>query len=442
MKRIFWLLAAACFLLAASGCTPIQTNISDLLDAPRLTERQGQVLEALRDEVGQDIKLKYPKSGEYRSAFTFYDIDGDGSDEAIVLYAVQDSGRQVTRVAVLDDEAGGWQAVGSHIPGLGTDIDFIRFEQMKSSGPKSMIIGWVPEGTEKSVAVYRYDEGGFRVEYSEDYSQIGIGDLNGNGLHELLLLCAPDTGAIPYVILAGEDENRLLDTLDEVLLDDRILSFLEPVCGVASADGLRGVVVDCMVSGRSMATCIIQVKGNSLAVPTADNDNALFYRTYRTTGVRSEDVNGDGIIEIPLVGYPYGQDEVEESARVFYTDYMQLEAVGLREVQRAYVNVEQGYRMTFPDSWLGEPEVSIRRLQENGEVIFFIPRDAAGESITELLRIRVGDSQGYPDKLETKSYFVIRQRGVFSYYAWLPEDVPQDLAMTKELLDRLFTLIS
>lgn len=442
MKRWFWLLGCCLLLGLASGCAPIQTSVADLLDAPRLTERQGQVLEALRDEVGQDIKLKYPKSGEYRSAFTFYDIDGDGSEEAIVLYSVRDGGRQVSRVVVLDDQSGRWQAVGPHIPGLGTDIDFIRFEKMRSSGPDSMIVGWIPEGSERSVAIYSYGEEGFSLEYAEAYSRIGIGDFNQDGLHELLLFCAPDTGAMPYVILTGEDPDGYLDTLDLIQLDDRVLSFLEPVCGVVSADGLRGAALDVLIRPGTMATAIVQVVGSQLRSPTLDQDSVLFFESYRTTGVRSGDINGDGIIEIPLQADPGGQDQLEEAARVYYTDYVQLQGQVWRPVTRAYVNVEQGYRVILPPQWQGESGVRVRRLQENSEVVFFLPQEEEQPDI-ELLRIRVGDSQGYPDKLETKHYFVIQQRGAFQYYVWLPEEDTGDApVITREQLEGLFSLLS
>ena len=122
---------------------------------------------------------------------------------------------------------------------------------------------------------------------------------------------------------------------------------------------------------------------------------------------------------------------------------MRLNNLNFEAVARAYVSVEQGYRMLFPDSWReSDPAVSVTRLQENGEVIFFLPNEKTGGMAEELLRLRVGDSQGYPDKLETKSYFVVQQRGAFNYYAWLPTGAPSDLTLSRGQLSQLFTLIS
>ena len=66
--------ALALCLLALAACSPIPVSVEDLLDAPRLSEEQYQLEKALREQQEQEIKLKYPQSGSYRSAFTFHDI--------------------------------------------------------------------------------------------------------------------------------------------------------------------------------------------------------------------------------------------------------------------------------------------------------------------------------------------------------------------------------
>lgn len=92
---------AAC--LTFTSCTGFTKVTEDLMKPPRLTAEQKEIDDALHAAVIEsDISFKYPKSGDYRSAFVFHDIDGDGEEEAIVFYAVDSS--QYTRVSLMDRE--------------------------------------------------------------------------------------------------------------------------------------------------------------------------------------------------------------------------------------------------------------------------------------------------------------------------------------------------
>ena len=57
----------------------------------------------------QNYSLKYPKSGDHRSAFVFHDIDGDGEEEAIVFY--EPSIDNTARIVLLDRQDGVWRSL-------------------------------------------------------------------------------------------------------------------------------------------------------------------------------------------------------------------------------------------------------------------------------------------------------------------------------------------
>ena len=66
-KAAAFLKAAAILSIAAlTGC---QATIENLLTAPKLTQEQSEIYQALINSSGSSIKLKYPRGGEYRSAF-------------------------------------------------------------------------------------------------------------------------------------------------------------------------------------------------------------------------------------------------------------------------------------------------------------------------------------------------------------------------------------
>ena len=66
-KLICTLTLGAGLLLGLSGCDLYQPDVDSLLTPPVLSELQTEVDEALRDVVGQELRLCYPAGGSYRS---------------------------------------------------------------------------------------------------------------------------------------------------------------------------------------------------------------------------------------------------------------------------------------------------------------------------------------------------------------------------------------
>ena len=106
MKR-FGISAIAVASVMLTGCT-LDGSAENLLSPPVLYEEQEEIYSALKESTGENITLRYPRSGALRSAFIIDDIDGSGEDEAIVFYSVHEQ----VRMNILDrDGDGKWQSV-------------------------------------------------------------------------------------------------------------------------------------------------------------------------------------------------------------------------------------------------------------------------------------------------------------------------------------------
>ena len=59
--------------------------------------------------MGSNITLKYPKNGEYRSAYVIANIDDEPTDEAMVFYEYTSNGSEEDglRVNILDKDEDG-----------------------------------------------------------------------------------------------------------------------------------------------------------------------------------------------------------------------------------------------------------------------------------------------------------------------------------------------
>ena len=64
-----------------TGCSALNFSVEGLINAPKLTSEQSEIHQALIESVGSNITLKYPKNGEYRSAYVIANIDDEPTDE-------------------------------------------------------------------------------------------------------------------------------------------------------------------------------------------------------------------------------------------------------------------------------------------------------------------------------------------------------------------------
>lgn len=420
MKKALILVAAALASITLCSCEMYQPDVESLLSAPLLSDLQNHVDEALRDVVGQNIKLKYPVSGDYRSPYVFFDLDADGEEEALVLYSLEND-TDVTYLQILDRADDKWYA-GSALPGSGSEVEFVRFSSLLPDGQASILIGWQSSDTDSNfISVYSIEDNKLKRIYETSYTQIALSDFNGDGTQELLIA----TIAYDDVILQllGDGSDGSLVVLDGANAQ-RMSSLLEPVIGEIKA-GLPGVVIDGMVSANCMASLLIGIENDHLVLPINDLDLldpsiGDVTSTFRYTGVRSADINGDGVIEIPLATAAAGYSH--DASSQYFTDFSALGENGFQRILTTYENPKNGYRFYLPKAWMtyyDDGVLSVYQQAETREVSFFLYEGTLTEHNQELLRLRVVSTADYLDKFDSQRYILLQKRGQFEYYAHL-----------------------
>ena len=101
LKKIAALLLVPVLLAGCSAAGDVET----LLRAPQLSGESAALQKALNNYLGGSATLKYPASGDFLSPFAFGDWDGDGTDEAAVLYTTDTTSSNVW-LAVLEPGGG------------------------------------------------------------------------------------------------------------------------------------------------------------------------------------------------------------------------------------------------------------------------------------------------------------------------------------------------
>ena len=449
-------LAACCLLLSA--CSSFQFNLTDLMQAPKLSEDQAEIYEALTDAVGvSDVQLKYPKSGAYRSAFVMFDLDADGEKEALVFYNMPSWGGNV-RIMILDHQQEKWVSVYDAV-GEGTDITEVDFRILTSSGRYCLMIGW-EQGTSENtnISVYDYTGGQLRVLFESEYSQMLIEDIDQDGVQEILLGVFKASAKMGSIRLIN-DTDEGLQPVSRVVMDNTITKFLGIDIGFLSEDQ-TAVFVDAYTSSTQIVTEIMVYTEEGRLVPLSDHAGDLDRLLVRELPVRCEDIDGDGILEIPVSLNEYNEEEREDDNRKNMIQYVRLsnpEALEMLKMETAseqerqesvsfsfapvwtgFLNPDYGFRFQFPDEWVNQ--VDVLKETNRSEWVFTLKSDAAEP--TALLRIRVYGQDEPRDVFDNVSYERLEKRGVYEYYAAVQlSGVPERMQIGMEEVKKRFSTV-
>ena len=450
-------LAVCCLLLSA--CSSFQPNLTDLMQSPKLTEEQAEIYEALTNAADvSDVQLKYPKSGDYRSAFVMFDLDADGEDEALVFYNMPSWGGNV-RIMVLDHQQDEWVSVYDAV-GEGTDVTEVDFQVLTASGRHCVLIGW-EQGTSEntSISVYDYTGGQLRVLYESEYSQMLIEDLDQDGTKEILLgifKASSKTGAIRLI----NDTEDGLQSASRVVMDSTITGFLGIKIGWLAQNQIA-VFVDAYTSSTQIVTEIMVYTDDGKLRSLSSHYGGLDRPLLREVPVRCEDINGDGILEIPVSLVEYSEEEREEDNRKNLLQYLclsnpeELERLGEADsaensqagsvtftfspVWTGFVNLDYGFRFQFPEEWIGQ--VNVVKESDRNEWVFTLRTEAAEPPA--LLRIRVYGQDEPRDVFDNLVYEQLEKRGVYEYYAAPVKSsaVPEQMQLSMEEIRERFSIV-
>lgn len=464
--RVLAVLLVLCTVL--SGCMKIEQDTENLMRPPKLSVEQQQIFSALSAAAGTEIFLKYPKDGEYRSAFVMYDVDGDKQDEAIVFYT---NAADELRLNILDKQNGTWYSLYD-AAGDGPDIDSISFPKMLSATQSNIAIAFdMRSRGQKTLAIYSFEENRLKEEFKTDFTNCLIQDFDGDSRQEILLL--------NNLYLTGDSEAKLVDntyfngklgiistlaplnrdvaeyvqlSVEKNPASDIVKSETqpdsEPVAAVPSNDeNAYNIFVDGKTGNNSYATEIIGIRRNRLVNMLLKEASDGTINDYSVTTIRpipmfTKDINDDGLLEVPMgLRIPGAPISSEESliSLICWNNFMDTEFY-----PAAYSLVNSTYQFTFdyPPSW-DDKNISVQQ-QDGNEWRFyeFIGKnksdsheDAFGD---ELLRIKAFTNNDYVDD---EGYQQIAQNDEYTYYAYIPaleEGKQNELTISMEELKVLF----
>ena len=361
-----------CLLLAGCSMPGEQVQVEELLRAPKLSGDYGDVQTALNDWLGESAQLKYPMQGDLLSPFLLQDLDGDGRQDAAVLYTTAQSSNVC--IAILQkDDADIWH-VRQNVEGLADTVESVGLAQLQPGDATQLVVGYTAAQGDHYLAVYSYTDGVLSTILEQQYQQYLVEDITGGGNQDLILMSTLEDGGVQIELLTVDKEGSFQQVAVMGLSANRFAGCASVAAGVG-ADGRHYLVLDGWtgISGNNLASVLLRFDEDTQQMVPADqiSTEKLYTASLRNVpSLVSQDLDGDGIVEIPT----------------------QPDEAGL-------LNMSQSRRMDFivwMDYTSPHPEKSFGLLDEETNCYIELPMEWAGN-------LKLTDSEQYDGAVELRT---------------------------------------
>lgn len=283
-----------------SGCS-LGINDQSLLHPPKTTGREAQLENLISETAGGEYKLKYPQSGEYRSAIITEDLNGDKKDEAIAFYHLENEENN-TYLLVMYDTGKKWE-ISKNFKIAHSDVDCVQFSDYDYDGVEEIFTGFlIANSPYNELNIFNYSpekHKSNRVDFSINYSSFTTGDYDQDGGSEILSLNISSSDTESNAVLTDYDKNKLY-TLSSCPMDRNVTKFENIESGLINKDTM-GVAVDGILEKgyNSQIIYFNSQKRRLLNYPLSSVKQRNL--TLRTEKINSTDIDHDGFIEIPVI---------------------------------------------------------------------------------------------------------------------------------------------
>ncbi|MDR0198055.1 MAG: hypothetical protein LBI36_07565 [Oscillospiraceae bacterium] len=378
-----------------TGCN-LATPAEELISPPKLTGEQSEIYRALINSKGGGLNLKYPKSGEYRSAFVYWEDFPDagerplrdeemGPPRVMVFYEVSGISTEPTLwLTFLQKRDGRWSCVYD-MPFFATDIEKVEFSVLGDRGDANAIVSYsVLNQPEKGVSVINFTNEGMpeRLIDRQYCVYYEVNSFLDEGEKNLFIITQDRAARESRASLIGWREGafRFLNSVELNPDASEFVKITEGYIGDFAHDKTPALFLEYVKSDNSCNTGIVYKRGGKMkSVVYADDEQkreenlALLEKIPNafTCHAVSRDIDGDGFTEAAgNVDFPGYDPAVNALNRVRAAIWYKIGGfTDLEKLYYSYLSANNDYVFIFPGRW--EDKVTVAVSADSREVTFW-----------------------------------------------------------------------
>ena len=293
MKMKIILFAVLISVLLLCGCEMRTVN---QMYAPPKRSDDYYSLETVIHTSMAELEYSAPVSGDNRQVIQTVDLNGDEVQECL-LFAKggSDQPLHILVFSMVNEEYVHWHTID--LPG--SAFDRVEYAPMDDAAGVEIIVGTqVSDQVTRSVSVFSFAEGEVKQLVTEDYVNFLTVDLNANEKHELFVIHAGsgylDRGIVELFsvnegVVQRSGEQNLSETSDN----------LKRILVGQLADGKSAVYVASAIDEDTLITDVFTLVDGAFTNVSQSSDSGTSVKTMRNYYVYAEDIDSDGIVELP-----------------------------------------------------------------------------------------------------------------------------------------------
>lgn len=390
-KHAVYIIALTLCLLLC-GCS-FSASIDNLLTPPKLTGEQNEIYQELINSVGRNVKLRYPRNGEYRSAFVMHNIDGEPDDEAMVFYESSDirSGESALRLKFLDKSSGKWEAT-YELACPGNDIESVSFVNFGNAEETAIILSYtLLNQTDKAFSVLKYKDKTPVECLSSTYSCMEITDLNKDNINELVVVSVNKELKTASASMYA-DNGEKMELLSNTPLYGGAVDYIRVTKGMLD-ESTPALFLDYSSGGTMSGTDVLYCYGSRLFCPDSIGGNLATGTISRQINnymaeIYSFDIDGDGFVEVPSTMPFPGYETLTKPEQLCAVQWYIVQNDNFTQKAYSYFSGKYRFALIFPNRWTGV--VTAVPDFNNNDIIFIAYDERTGLDVTkenEIMRI-------------------------------------------------------
>ena len=456
--------------LLLSGCNALGMDVEDYMRPPKSTGEQEAIQQALETYIEThaekggvtDYILKYPKEGDYRSAFIL--VDQVQPNRASILSPSSPSNNSqaaaastastadatlavafyrlnvdqaMTHVNYLRKIDGEWVSV-SVVTGSSEEISRVSFGDLNGDGFPELLVGWRQYNTRnQKLSLYFLNDTLEEQAIDKIYTHMLVNEFSRPGRDDLLLFSTTDL--MTTVELLSYQNGRLI-VRDTAELDAGIQRFGDAKV-VALSGTVNGVFIDCYKDPNTTITELLfwDAAANEgqggLQTPFYRSEDQLTTLTARESSIPCMDIDGDGMVEWPVSTRLPGYETASADSALWKTTWMEWDYATRQSRQEfsCVMNDRDGYYVLFDDSWEGR----VTAIYDKDARLLQFRLVGEGTSVDPFLSFKTSASS--ESSAESDGYVVLSQLSGVQYSVRFTKESPFDLNM--ERVRYMFSLL-
>lgn len=363
------------------GCTSTESP-EQLIERPVYDHDKRSIYDNIKRELdksaSKSASMTLPKNSSEVSSINNIDLDNDGTEELVVFEKIEDVNKNTSEVGLIilnkvNEES---YSVKSDYKIEGNSIEYANFYDLDNDGTNEIILATKTDTKttleilkledKKIISLNKYNPTWISNKSGYTDIKIKIGDLNNDNIKDIVIAnYNPNTGNMAVSLTYFDKYIKLVDfkmftdvkSLENVYID---IHKVHPE--------KNGIVVDTrsFKEKDSYVTQILYLEDNSLK-KAFNEDNSKVKKPYY---IPVEDINGDGIVEIPVVDTSAKGYRTKNSANIRWHDWngSSDEFMNLIFVSQIYYNYKNNFKILIPNILANK--ISVEEEYKDNKIIF------------------------------------------------------------------------